>query len=420
MLKIFKYCEIIYIFKIINFIIIFIFITCLYLNNNSTIKYRKNLFLKIKKYERNITITENIIKEFRHINSNNLLINKKYYNKNNLPDISVILIIYNQAHCLHKALRSIQNQSINNLEIIIIDDCSVDNSIELINNYQKEDKRIVLIKHEKNLGTIKSRSDGVKIATGKYITVLDGDDALIHKDILFHSLYIANLGGLDVVEFKIIKYKNGKFKNWHNRYPIKTNDIVYQPKLRTKFFYLTEDYRYRAMQNRNIYAKIIKNEVFKKTVDNIGTKYTEDYIMRYEDTIMTVSLFQIAKSYYYMKESGYYYSKDDKKRIIFNNTKKSKPNKNVFRGMDQVKFLHFLIEKTKKNKIERQLIFYEIMSINYYESFYKYINHDYKMVYNILDTMIKCRFLSGNQKKQLLFIKNILKEKEKNNNQKNL
>ena len=378
-------------------------------------KYRRNLFLKIKSYEKKIKINENIIKVFRNINSNNLLLNKNKMNKNLFPDITVILLVYNQAHCLHKALRSIQNQSIKNLEIIIIDDCSIDNSINLIKNYQKKDNRITLIEHKMNLGKIKSRCDGIKLATGKYITVLDGDDALTHKDILFHGLHIANLGDLDIVEFKMIIYKNGASRYWHNKYPIETNDIVYQPELRTKFFLLNKDYRYRGIQNRNICGKIIKNIVFKKAVGNIGPKYTEDFILSYEDTIMTVSLFQIAKSYYYMKETGYYYSKDDKRRIKLNSTKKIKLNKTAVRGVGQVKLLQFLLEKTKNNRIERQLIFYEIMSINYYTSFYKIINHDYIIIYNILEKMINSRFLSLNQKKILLSLKKILKEKEKNN-----
>ena len=55
--------------------------------------------------------------------------------------------MYNQAHCIYKGLRSVQNQSIKNIEIIIVDDCSLDNSIELIKEYQKEDPRIILISH---------------------------------------------------------------------------------------------------------------------------------------------------------------------------------------------------------------------------------------------------------------------------------
>ena len=371
------------------------------------------LLQKIKKYESQINITENIIKEFHSINSNNLLINNcSKIKKNSFPDITVVLIIFNQAHCLHKALRSIQNQSLKNIEIIIVEDCSIDNSFDLIKNYQKEDSRIILIKHEMNQGKIKSRSDGIKIANGKYITVLDGDDAFIHKDILLHSFFIATLGDLDVVEFKILIYKNQKFIKWHNRYLINTNDIIYQPELRTKFFLLIEDYRIRTIQNANICSKIIKNNVFKRVIDNTGPKYTKDFILSWEDTIMTVSLFQIAKSFYYMKENGYYYSKDDKKKLL-NKKRESKPIRNFIRGMDHVKLLQFLIEKTKNNKIERQMIFHEMIYINHLISFYKYINHDFKMVYNILDTMIKSRFLSINQKKKCLFIKNRLMEKEK-------
>ena len=81
-------------------------------------------------------------------------------------------------------MRSIQNQSLKNIEIIKIDDCSLDNSL-----FQKEDERIILITHDANEGTIKSRNDGIRKAKGKYITIVDGDDALIHKDILKNYSY---------------------------------------------------------------------------------------------------------------------------------------------------------------------------------------------------------------------------------------
>jgi glycosyltransferase involved in cell wall biosynthesis len=235
------------------------------------------------------------------------LLDNKTHNKVNHPIISIIVTVYNQFHCIHKSIRSIQNQSIKNLEIIIIDDFSSDNSIKIIERYQKEDNRILLIKHKTNQGKIKSRSDGIKMAKGKYITIIDGDDGLIHKDILKKSLQIANFGKLDVLEFKIIKFQEGKQEYCLNRYVMETENIIYQPKLRTKFFFLTNDYRYRAVQNRNICGKIIKNQIFQKVLNLIGPKYTEDYILSYEDTIMTVALFQIANSYYYMKEKGYYF-----------------------------------------------------------------------------------------------------------------
>ena len=373
-------------------------------------KNARNLLLKIKNIELKSNITDIDIKEFRKINSNNILLDNKTHNKVNHPIISIIVTVYNQFHCIHKSIRSIQNQSIKNLEIIIIDDFSSDNSIKIIERYQKEDNRILLIKHKTNQGKIKSRSDGIRIAKGKYITLLDGDDALIHKDILKNSLYISNLGNLDVVEFKIIYFRGGEMKFCCNKYPIEVNNIIYQPELRTKFFFFDNTFRYRAIQNRSICAKIIKNEIFKKVLNLVGPKYTEDYILSYEDTIFAAALFQLANSYYYFKQEGYYYSRDEKGKKL-PPKKISKPNRGIIKGLDCIKLLQFLIEKTRNIKIERQLIYYEIMSINHYWNFYKNINHHFNMVINIFDKMIKNRFLMKDQKQVLILMKHSLERK---------
>ena len=402
------------IFKLFILLIIPIFFKIFKEVNYIKENHKKSLLLKIENIVNKNQIIDKDITEFRRINSENILLDNRKYNKVDNPIISVIVIVYNQIYCIHKAIRSIQNQSIKNIEIIIIDDCSSDNSTERIKKYQKEDNRIILIKHEVNQGKIKSRSDGVRIARGKYITFLDGDDGLIHKDILNHSLYIANLGNLDVVEFKIMAFHGRRRKQCLNKYVMENNDILYQPKLRTKFFLFTNDPRYRAVQNRNICGKIIKNKIFKKVLNRIGPKYTEDYILVYEDTIMAVTLFQIANSYYYMKEEGYYYYKEDKKSNISPKISNYIPNFNgtIIKGMDPIKFLHFLLEKARNNKIERQLIYHELISIDYAWNFYKNINHHFKMVYDILDKMIKNRFLLKDQKQKLVLIKKNLEEKE--------
>ena len=147
--------------------------------------------------------------------------------------------MHNQAHCIHKALRSIQNQSLKNIEIIISLDCSLDNSTETILSYMKEDERIILIDHDANEGTMKNRVDGFRKAKGKYITALDGDDAFIQKDILKNALYIANLGNIDIVEFYGNMYKKGKLSAYIHYHQV--NGILKQPELRTKFFTIIEN-----------------------------------------------------------------------------------------------------------------------------------------------------------------------------------
>ena len=76
----------------------------------------------------------------------------------------------------------------------------------------KKDKRIILIEHDIKEGTMKNRVDGIRKAKGKYITIVDGDDALIHKNILKNVFDIATLGDLDVVEFFGEMYANRESK----------------------------------------------------------------------------------------------------------------------------------------------------------------------------------------------------------------
>ena len=139
--------------------------------------------------------------------------------------------------------------------------------------------------------------------------------------------------------------------------------------------------------------------------------------MIYEDTIMAISLLQIANSYYLMKERGYYYNRDTNRNKfsenIETNIKKCKINKNIVKDIDQVKYLNFLLEHTKDNYIERQLIYYEIKSMNYWEGFQQTIGNHFNLFYEIFDKILKIRFLKRKQIDKIIFIKNRLLAKEK-------
>ena len=93
-------------------------------NNNTNIKLQQ-----IIDFENTLRkIEEDEVKDFRLLNSENILFDKIKYKKSDNPDITVVLTMFNQAHCIHKALRSVQNQSLKNIEILVIIDCSNDNS----------------------------------------------------------------------------------------------------------------------------------------------------------------------------------------------------------------------------------------------------------------------------------------------------
>ncbi len=90
------------------------------------------------------------------------------------PKISVIIPVYNREKYIKNCLEVITNQTYKDLEIIIVNDGSSDNSINIINTFT--DERIKLIHHEKNQGLSAARNTGIDNATGKYIHFMDDDD----------------------------------------------------------------------------------------------------------------------------------------------------------------------------------------------------------------------------------------------------
>ena len=367
------------------------------------------------------------IKKFWNFNRNNALINKteiRELNNKGIPDISVIITVYNQKNCLFKALRSVQNQSIKSVEIIIVDDGSSDNSLSIILKYQKEDNRIVLLSHMYNYGTIKSRSDAIKVAKGKYITIIDGDDGLASGEILSNCYKISEIGKLDVLEFGYVNFINMNYKDiGKNLLPIDNlnNRIIYQPELKFKFIKLTEKDELWNYLNRQIWAKFIKKEIFKKVLEFIGTKYTDDNILTFEDTIMSVSLFILSKSYYLLKMPGYYRSNNECFKINSTNNKKKCGYNNciINKNLDSIKYLNFLLEKLNTSKIEMELIYHEFFTIDYHFDLYKKINNNFNYVYQFLEHLIQ-KFEFKLNKKQIDRIKKfknrlIMKEKIINN-----
>ena len=89
--------------------------------------------------------------------------------------ISVIIPIYNVEEYLRQCLDSIINQTYKNLEIILVDDWSTDNSGKICDEYAQKDKRIKVI-HQKNAGLSAARNSGLKISTWEYIAYIDSDD----------------------------------------------------------------------------------------------------------------------------------------------------------------------------------------------------------------------------------------------------
>ena len=94
----------------------------------------------------------------------------------NEPLVSIITPVYNAERFLSDTIKSVQNQTYKNWEILLIDDCSKDNSAQIIKEFLKYDNRIKYIKLKKNSGASVSRNEGIRNAKGRFIAFVDSDD----------------------------------------------------------------------------------------------------------------------------------------------------------------------------------------------------------------------------------------------------
>ncbi|MBR0449212.1 MAG: glycosyltransferase family 2 protein, partial [Clostridia bacterium] len=90
--------------------------------------------------------------------------------------VSVIMPIYNAEKYLADTLNSIFSQDYKDIEIVLVDDCSKDNSANIIMEYQKEHPQIVYYLQEKNMGAGAARNKALELAKGQYVAFLDSDD----------------------------------------------------------------------------------------------------------------------------------------------------------------------------------------------------------------------------------------------------
>jgi glycosyltransferase involved in cell wall biosynthesis len=369
------------IFKI---IIISIFIV---ISSNSI-----NLLNLYQKYK-NIEDFKNIENYFNICNKKKLINNKKF-KRNINPKVSIICPNYNRGKYLLRLLRSIQNQFFDDIEIIIVDDFSMDNSIDLIEEYQKEDERIninfffynILIKNNKNKGTLISRNIGIINSSGKYIIMPDADD-ILSENILKTCYESAIKNNIDIIRFNIyIGNENIFFDYYVNKLKVKP---IFQPELKTYLFYGLNTLE---QIDFNLSNKFIKRDIFIKALNSMNKFYLNQYMINYEDGLMNYMLYRTAKSFVFIKRIGYYY-------LLNNQSISLKPKKNY---EDNFKFiflqLKFVIENTKNTQYEKDIAnsIFSKLSTLFKDNFI--ITKNFEFYKEVIDLYLNCKFINDKNK----------------------
>ena len=264
------------------------------INNNKTSKQSRILDYEFNKYKEYVQSA----KEGKILYEENLV-----YSQN--PFISVVIPLYNVEKFINATLKSVQNQRMKDIEIILVDDCSADNSVKYIEEAQKKDPRIILIKNKKRQFILYNRGIGVLNARGKYIIPLDNDDMFIIDDLSDYLYEEIENGKYDIVEYNwVYSNKYELIESFFHRKPFcshPVDKVMYQPQLRRRFN--RNENGILILPDRWIWGKIISKDLYKKAIDSLG----EDLNLKmtaHDDTIIIFMLSKYAKSFKKIRKRG--------------------------------------------------------------------------------------------------------------------
>ena len=340
------------------------------------------------------SISDSFNKSLNFLNNciNDIFINDKtlfkLYKK---PLVSVVIPIYNSEKFVSRALKSIQNQNLSSLEIVLINDYSTDNSLTLIEQFQSEDPRIKIINNNKNMGILYSKSIGVLSAKGKYIFPLDNDDMFLDKDVLSIITDISLEGNFDIVEFRGIEIKEGthllnhKIGNIHFSNH-KLNLVLFQPELSNfplRAGKTIEKYYY---ESTYLWCKCIKTNIYQKALNSLGKDKYSRYMCSYDDFIPIITIFSIATSYKFVGKYGILHIRRSKSAAFTTDA--------FTMSVSRIYILDVAIDYMKNTDKKKELIpqiFYKVLHLKNLEDILK--NDTYKgLFYSCLNKVLNSDF----------------------------
>ena len=214
------------------------------------------------------------------------------------PKCSIIIPVYNAGKWIAQTITSMQEQTEKSIEIICVDDCSTDNSAEIIEKIALTDSRVHLIRNHSNSGPGKSRNIGLRLAQGEFIHFFDADDYLCDQDFYKEVLRLLMDHSLDVIIFNNFELdeKTGEIVKQNKKNPfiyrkMELNHVLDSKELEERKFYLS------PFPSSRIYRKsfLLSNEIY----------FPEGIF--WEDTPQTVEVSLLAKRIWITEKNYWVY-----------------------------------------------------------------------------------------------------------------
>ena len=220
------------------------------------------------------------------------------------PKVSVIVPVYNASKYLNKCIESLISQTLKEIEIILVDDGSTDDSKEIIKEYSKSDSRVKLILQE-NSGPSKARNSGIKEAKGVYIAFVDADD-WVDSD-TYNDMYNAAVQSNSDIVFTDILYEfDDTEKNFIKEYQINSNQPINKNMIRES---ILPDFLHKGSYGS--VCKLFKRQFLYE--NNI--LFNEDRSLG-EDWLLNMEAFTHCNVAYYIDKPYYHYRQSDNSSLM--------------------------------------------------------------------------------------------------------
>lgn len=211
--------------------------------------------------------------------------------------VSVIIPIYNAAQYLHKCLKSVISQTYKNLDIILIDDGSLDDSYDIAKEYQEKDSRIRLFT-QTNIGLIATRKRGIELAEGEIVGFVDSDDWI--EPIMYERLVqCMEENECDLVSSGIYRdYADGSRKEWYDLYP----EGVYVNLESEIYPSMLHDFKKNEMGLKcTLVNKLYRRQILQDIYGEIDTRvfYGEDALTIYPYCLRCKRIYILNEAYYH-------------------------------------------------------------------------------------------------------------------------
>ena len=327
------------------------------------------------------------------------------FKKSENPKISIVITVYNGEAFLKTALLSIQNQDFKDIEIIMVDDYSKDNSVYLIKELMIKDPRIILYQNEENKGMLYTKTRGILHAKGKYVMILDVDDIYAQRD-AFSTLYLeAEKNNLDILGFGLLISKI-HIKEWKAIFNYKKTDVIDKKNV-SNIMYKCNSHRCKRSGGLTS-CFFFRTDLFVDIIKQIDEKFLNVKMNFHDDKLMFFLLSRKARNLRKIKRIFYmvvkWQNEKENTKIEFR-IKQKKKNKENLKCLAYINFIEFMLIKTNNNIIDKNIPSREL-KVYFLKNKCRFNKNIKKRAIKVLKLFLRNDYIKNGIKKEILFFLN--------------